>query len=232
MKKKSNKLSAKLAYILVIILIISSLTYFSLLYFLKITPALGTANKTLADIVNFRQQPQKMVYGNSSASITITAYSGFACRECRDFYGSLFLYLKENHINKSNVRYYYAPFVVREDIDSENIEYNISRYLYCSSEAGSIDFWEEYESFFLMSASESQEYIDSAKGNFFECYEKYSGNAINIRHNENLFFGINSQPTLIIGVENADNSIIIGVPSEESLERIIRQKEISIGKAD
>lgn len=229
MKKKLKKSSNKVIFILFVTLLLISLTYFIILYLEKVVPIIEESKKPLLEVLNFRPDNQEMFYGNSSAPITIIAYSGFLCKECKNYYNGPFLYIKENYINTGKVRYYYLPFLTNEDISNLSLEYNISKYLYCSEQIKSEYYWQDFESFFKNNQEDSADMINNGKSRFQDCFNKEADIFIRSKQKENNFFGIVIQPTLFIGIDNTDNTILNGVPQIRNIDRAIRQKEITIG---
>lgn len=231
MKKKSNSSSNRfIVYSLLFFFVVLPVLYFIFLFSIKVIPVLSGSNKSIFSLVTYRPNSGEGFKGDADASITFIVYSGFFCSECRSFYSNTYKYLEENYIRTGKARYYYSPFVTKQDIKGRSIEYNVSRYLYCLDKAGSADYWDRYDFFFRASEEEAKSIVSSSKGVYGTCFEQDAVEGLAALQEENNFFGINSQPALFMGIDRTDNSALYGVPKIDLLKRVIRQKEITLGE--
>ena len=189
------------------------LALFSAIFFVYVYPFIYDKNITDFQISPRFVNTTNIFYGNASAPISIITYSGFTCSACKKYYNEIFLQIEKEYINKNKVKYYHKTFLSKADLKNNNTEFKLSNALFCVKQRNPAKYWEFYKLLFSKNVAE----IESQDCGF--------DNEID----ERIFFGINEQPTIIVGINGRQNTLIYGLPTWHKLNKTIRQKEIFLG---
>ncbi len=230
MKKNSKKnIVGRFVYLFFILVLISlAYLFFSYLRY-KNTALLDKEN--IGRIVSFKPDIEEEYFlGKDDAPITIVVYTSIGCPSCISFHEEIYPYLKKNHIDTGKARYYHKFFALPQEIEQKTGDYNLSRFLYCAGRHNKPNYYNYYEVLFRIGDTDFENLLnlnlDSKK--FSDCYvdteQKFPTEA-----EHNILFGVVSQPTIFIGVNNVDNIVLTGVPTTEIMRKTIKQKEIELG---
>jgi hypothetical protein len=219
--KKKLKLSSNKGLLIFSILILCSLIYIPIIYFVEFKPIFQD-QEDLIKLVDFRPEISKKSFlGKENAPITVTAYYGFDCDSCNKNYNSLYNHLLTDYINKGIIKYYHKPLLLPLDISEKNQNYEITKFLDCIEKEKPEEYWFYHDNLLQ----------NLTNFNFSISKDCVNTELLNREAEENLFFGLIVEPTLFIGIKGQDNTIITGIPSVSKLRRTIRYKEISLGFA-
>ena len=228
MRPKSSMLPrSKLPYIVFAAGLVLSLIYFTIMYTTRIDPSRNQLPKNeLQNFITFRPEiAEKIFLGNPNASLTIIVYSNPSTATFKNYYREVFAYIDSEYLSKGKARYYHKDYLLPDDVKKKSFNFNVSRYLYCLASQNKSGYWTNF--FYLANSTDAQAIIMETEVNR-DCYES-SYSYLEKEANENLLFGIISVPTMFVGINGFDNSVIYGIPSVQDFRRVIRQKEISLG---
>ena len=175
-----------------------------------------------------------LFYGNKDASITIVAFLDFNSKESKNFIKDLFPRIKEDYIDKGNIRYYNKNYITPEDIEEKSNNYRYSMAFVCVEKINEEIYYNFYFDLFQTDADEIQNLVKKYNISRNE-YDNCLKNEDNIREmhrnaleNENIgIIGVNQR--FYIGIAGKDNIVLTGIPKYSKFQDAIRQYEVKIG---
>ncbi|NTV22952.1 MAG: thioredoxin domain-containing protein, partial [Nanoarchaeota archaeon] len=192
-------------WIWVFLIIVLCISYFSVVYAVRVTPVIKTSG--YQKLIDFKPEIDDSPYlGNITAPITIIVYNELGCDGCNAFYIQTYPYLYDNYIKTGKARLYYRPLLLGRDISEKSLNYNLTKSLLCTSDAGD-KYWEAFRKINV--------------GEYYGPVECDIDMKLSDLAQENQFFGIIAGPTIYIGINNHDNTIITGIPAQDRLRRIL-----------
>lgn len=172
-------------------------------------------------------------YGDSNASITIIVYSNFNCEQCRNFIFNLFPQIQAELINTGKARFYHKNYLSSEDYAQKNENFIYANSQLCFYAINQDKYWDFYFELYNTSVEKIPGLAAKygvQKDQFNNCTQNRSFTQIQEDLSEVINFGLNGiSPVIYVGINGRDNTIFYGVPSITRFQRVVLDKEITLG---
>ena len=164
--------------------------------------------------------------GMSEAQLTFIVIIDFQSDDSKNFYQTLMPQLIQEYVNDGEARVYHKYYITEAEYQDKTGRFKYSSAALCYYNLGGDDIQGFHESLFSRDVEATKEAYGLGK-DFDDCLGQDS---VELRHDtlESSTFRISS-PSLLIGIDGRDNTVLHGTPSMARINRAVRYQQVKLG---
>ena len=172
----------------------------------------------------------RLTEGSEEAKVTITAILDLESESSKQFYEETIKKIREEYIKTGQVKLNYKYYVTKQDKEEKTDRYIKAKAIYCYTESKGTNITQIHQKIMYSKNTNTIEInkLNMNYNQYLNCIENQEPKQLTEDIIESEQYRIQA-PSLIIGINNQDTTVLYGQPTDEILRRTIRNQQIKMG---